>query len=117
MRVDIQHRDENVGLVFKKMVPAIVLTIQFSPEEIKTIEEKGLKEFTFHEPPLYSGLEPHLQIGLVIKHFLPGKSRRTLYDTKAHAQADDPRLRENLKKLKELIEAHSQEPQSGAYEL
>lgn len=117
MRVDIQHRDENVGMVFKKMVPAIVLTIQFSPEEIKTISEKGLAELVFHEPPLWSELAPHLQIGLVIKHFMPGHPRRTLYDTKAKAQADDPRLRESLKQLKEIIDQHSQEPQSGSYEL
>lgn len=117
MRVDIQHRDENVGMVFKKMVPAIVLTIQFSPEELQTIEEKQLADFIFHEQPVHRHIEAHLQVPQKIKHFIDGRPHRILYDNKAAAQADDQKLRASLKQLKEFIEFHAQSPQSGSYEL
>lgn len=114
MRVDIQHTQLKTGIFFGK-TPGIALTVQFSPEELAIIRDKGIGEYVIHKPPIYSGLPERIQAGIKIKHLTPGKPCFLHYDSKAAAEADDPRIRASLKQLKDIIEQGA--PQSGSYEL
>lgn len=104
MRVTIEHTTAKIGMF--KSCPAITLTVEFSSEERSIIDRSGLASYTFFEAPHHPDVSETFTGAFEIEYLLKGKPISFYYTDLAAARADEGRLREALKTMKEVIEAN-----------
>ena len=126
MRVTINHEQRNSGLIFKKTRIAVVLSIQFSEEELATIKTRKLKstvvlerkwDATMREkaaahPEYYDTVPPpNLTVGDLLK------GDTYVCDTPVEAKQYEAKLIDALKTVKPFIEGNQSSAQTKSFEL
>jgi len=139
MKVDIKHVEKSQGLVFRKTLYGVALTVTFSEEEQTIIRERKLERYPImdRDPPADVDAEKHAKRGLATKimtaavkgidanHFAltPGKLLRGtdtyFMHTPIEAKAYEAELKEEvLPRLKTFIVENAEiEQKSDSFEL
>jgi hypothetical protein len=138
MKVDIKHVEKSQGLVFRKTLHGIALTVTFTEEEKQIVRQRGLERQTILErdPPADVDADKHANRGLVKKlataaisgidanHFgltigkLMKGTDTYFVRTPLEAKQYEEDLRENLPVLKSFITENAGiEQKSDSFEL
>jgi hypothetical protein len=138
MRVSIEHTEKSQGLIFKKKLYGLSLTVTFSEEEKQVIEDRKLHRTIIIErgPPADVNAEKHANRGLAAKiataaikgadannfHLTIGKllkGKDTYFlDEVVEAKAYEEEVRDSMHKLKSYITlSEGIEQKSDSFEL
>ena len=127
MRVSIDHKDKKTGLVFKSNKYEVVVSVQFSDEELAIINSRKLKEYVVLErgwdatmketaakhPDYYDLLPPpNLIIGKLVKG-----PDSYVFDTPIEAKGYEEKVTEALKRLKSFIMGNAEKAENKSFEL
>ena len=122
MRVTIEHKERKEGLLRRRTIYEVHLTVEFSPEEQAVLNRTDIGELLILKralPLLVRGkLDPDDDRKLIRKFDLTPNSLmrgtdRYDFESPGEAKHYDQQLREQLIKLKQLIDANTTAP-SGA---
>jgi hypothetical protein len=138
MKVDIQHVEKSQGLIFRKTLHGVALTVRFSEEERQIIQQRRLQNQMILERDIPADVNPekvanrglvkslataaingrdslhyHLTIGKLING-----TDTYFFDTPLEAKEYEAELRERLPKFKEyLTENAGIDQKSDSFEL
>lgn len=120
MKVDIKRSESTVGLFKKKKVYVVTVTVLFSEEEKKVIEECDIVGHTICERPVRAGQKPfvdptiwHLRVGSVIT----GEPNAHEFFTLSEANNYNDALPDSLRNVKRFIENNSRPQEDTSFEL
>ncbi|PLX32676.1 MAG: hypothetical protein C0605_17630 [Hyphomicrobiales bacterium] len=137
MKVSITHEEKSQGLVFKKTLHGVKLSVQFNDEETAIIEERNLKEDIIIErgAPADVDAEKHANRGLVkmvataaikgrdANHFhltinrLMNGPDLYFFETPLEAKEYEMLLKEKLPEVKEYIMGNQEMGEDSSFEL
>lgn len=127
MRVSINHNDKATGFIFKSNKFEVVVSVQFSEEELAVINGRKLKEYIVLErgwdatmrdkankhPEYYDTLPPpNLTIGKLVKG-----PDGYVCDTPVDAKIYEEKVTNGLKSLKAFLQGNQTKAESKTFEL
>jgi len=110
MKIDIERSERTEGLIFKKPVFWVSLTVRFSEEEKAVIQQRRLKEWRV--VTVKDGYKINGRVEdwwLTIGDLLPGEGRGCRFDTPIEAQQFEAELKStHLPVLKQFLTSNAQ---------
>jgi hypothetical protein len=117
MQVTIERKTEKEGLIFKKDVTRLFLTVVFSEEEKFAINQAGIKNHIFYSKrPWKDGLPDEI-LNCYVKDLFKGQRQMGLVYNFVDANEEEEKIREGLTALKSQIEATKKPKGKETYEL
>jgi len=120
MKVDIQKSEGQIGLIFKKKIHIVTLSVQLTEEEKKIIELTDIRDHVVCERPIRAGVEksadPDL-FHLFVRHLLKDEPDVYEFENLADANSYANALPGSLKNLKDFINDNKEAPESTSFEL